>query len=230
MKKPFAVAGLIYFILTCVLLSYLQNYSDNPDTFQYISIAKKYLNLDWAHAVNAYWSPFISWLLVVPIVVMPNAVIAFKILQVGIGIFVLFQWCRLIKVTSIEILQFVLAIIATPFLVSYAMLNSTPDLLFTGMILWLLNIFKSGNITTELRTAFSAGVAGAFMYYTKAFGLPLFIALSLTVIFLESRKGKINSNAILLMFSTFLLLCGIWIANISIHSGEFTISKSAEFN
>lgn len=231
LKKPFAIAGLIYLVVSSVLLSYLLNYADNPDTFQYIVIAGKYLNLDWSNAINAYWSPLISWLLVVPLAVRIESVTAFKILQVAIGLFTLFQWCRLITRSPLsEWLKYILAISVIPFLLSYALLNGTPDLLFAGMVLWLLNVFLSGNVTTEPRVAFMAALAGAFMYYSKAFGLPLFIFISIGVILFERRKHKINPRAILLLYGTFILLCGVWIINISLRYGEFTISKTASFN
>ena len=38
-------------------------FSVSPDGNCYLDIASAYLNGDWTHAVNAYWSPLFSWLL-----------------------------------------------------------------------------------------------------------------------------------------------------------------------
>src|SRR3954462_24609 len=97
--SPFAV--IVYFTLVFVLFRYLEWYADNPDTFQYIAIAKKYLHGDWTNAVNGYWSPLISWLLIIPVSIFGNAVLAFKILQLIIGVFVLFQWNRFLFATAL---------------------------------------------------------------------------------------------------------------------------------
>jgi 4-amino-4-deoxy-L-arabinose transferase-like glycosyltransferase len=35
----------------------------SPDGNNYLDVASEYLRGDWSHAVNAYWSPFFSWLL-----------------------------------------------------------------------------------------------------------------------------------------------------------------------
>jgi hypothetical protein len=45
----------------------------SPDAINYLDIASAYLRGDWKNAVNAYWSPFFSWILAVALgVVKPN--------------------------------------------------------------------------------------------------------------------------------------------------------------
>jgi len=51
-----------YLILGAILLNFYQ-YQINPDGISYISIAQKYLRGDYGNAVNGYWSPLFSWLL-----------------------------------------------------------------------------------------------------------------------------------------------------------------------
>ncbi len=199
--------------------------------FQYISIAKKYLNSDFTHAINGYWSPLISWLLIIPIAVFDDSITAFKMLQLAIGLFVLFQWNGILMKSKLSaLMKYMLAIISVPFLISYSLLNCTPDLLFMGMILWLINIFLSGNVTTDPAIAIRAGITGGLMYFTKAFGLPLFIAISIFAILFEGRKEKLNIRAVTLMYLFFSIICLIWISKISFHYNEFTINKSISFN
>ncbi|MHC4720172.1 MAG: hypothetical protein ACYSYT_06835, partial [Planctomycetota bacterium] len=38
-------------------------YQINPDGISYISVAQKYLAGDFAGAINGYWGPLYSWLL-----------------------------------------------------------------------------------------------------------------------------------------------------------------------
>ena len=47
-------------------------YYIEPDGVSYIEVAHAYLRRDFAHAVNAYWSPFYSWLLALALAPVPE--------------------------------------------------------------------------------------------------------------------------------------------------------------
>ncbi len=56
---------IVWLITVCV--GFLQGWSSrfwiSADGNNYLDIASAYLGGDWSHAINAYWSPFFSWLL-----------------------------------------------------------------------------------------------------------------------------------------------------------------------
>jgi hypothetical protein len=209
-------------------------YADNPDTFQYLAIAGKYLSGDLSHAINGYWSPLISWLLIIPISIFSDDLLAFKILQCLIGLFVLFQWTSFIYKTTIkEGLKKVLAFFVIPFVLNYSLLNATPDLLFMGILLMIMNLYIGKDIFSRKKLSILTGIAGAFLFLTKSFGFPLYIAFILIITFIAVRKENVNKiliRNIFYLFFSFFLISSLWIIPLSIQYGKITISESAKFN
>ncbi len=52
------------YIIGCIFLFPFYKYQINPDGVSYLSIAEHYLRGDFESAINACWSPLMSWLLV----------------------------------------------------------------------------------------------------------------------------------------------------------------------
>jgi hypothetical protein len=233
MQKRFLVSYLFYLFAIAIVFPYMIWYNDNPDSFQYIAIAKKYLNGDFANAINGYWSPLISWLLIVPMKFLSDDIIAFKLLQVLAGAFLLRQWNKLLYFFPVSNpVKFLLAIAIIPFIVVYALLNLTPDLLFTGLLLMLLNQIVGGKIFSDKQQSIKTGITGGILYLTKAYGMPFFFAFTFIVLLIE-KSGKhkwIDTKNIFRLYGIFFLICICWIANISYHYNRFTISEAARFN
>jgi len=75
-------------------------YEMNPDGCSYMNIAKQYLDGNFWDAVNAYWSPLISWLLIPFMVAGIDAPLATKILSVIVGGGVICSaWCPRARVS-----------------------------------------------------------------------------------------------------------------------------------
>ena len=83
---------LIYLILGVQLLNHYQ-YSIGVDGISYVNISKLYLFGDFNNAINGYWSPLFSWMLVPFLKIFgstpDNAVYASKVLSLFIGFFTL---------------------------------------------------------------------------------------------------------------------------------------------
>jgi hypothetical protein len=62
-RKDLIIALLLFLFLGLILLPYYQ-YIINSDGISYISIAREYLNGQFLYAVNGYWGPLFSWLLI----------------------------------------------------------------------------------------------------------------------------------------------------------------------
>jgi len=233
-RRAFLFSILVYFFGTAIIFPYVRYYADNPDTFQYLEIAKKYLAGDWQHAVNAYWSPLISWLLIPFLVFIKNELLAFKSLQLIIGMLTLIQWCNLIEKVPInnrwkKFLEF----FSIPFLLNYALLNGTPDLLFVLLSLRLLNLTLSGRVFIEKKASIHLAITGALLYFTKAFGLSFFISWVILVFFFQriiwKNKDTIIANLMALMI-VFIFLCTPWILTLSKQQQKFSFSEAPVFN
>ncbi len=234
LKKTFLFVSVFYLFAAAIIFPYVRWYADNPDTFQYLAIASKYLSGDWLYAVNGYWSPMISWLLIIPLFFINDQLFAFKILQVLIGLFTIWQWTKLLDKTSIQkSRKNILAYVLIPFVLVYALLNATPDLLFMGLLLMLINQILSEDIFTNANRSIQAGITGALLYLTKGFGFPFFIALTLIIILFEwcrKEKNKIVWTNVFRLYVMFFIICCVWIIALSLHYGHFTISEAASFN
>ena len=94
----------------------------------------------------------------------------------AIGIFVIRKWLMFLVFVDVdEKWKRVLGFMITPFIISYSLLNLTPDLLFVGILLSL--IIELIRWLDKQSDGSKIGKLGAVLFLTKSFGLPLFIFL-----------------------------------------------------
>ena len=227
MKKDFLLIIAIYILACTAVMPFVKWYVDNADSFQYLSIAHHILDGHLSVAINGYWGPLISWLLVPFILIFDDGIVAFKYLQIAIGIFVIMKWLSFLVFIDLEIKwKRVLGFAIIPFLISYSLINLTPDLLFVGVLLTF--IIELINWLDKKSDGRKIGIIGALLFLTKAFGLPLFIFLfSIAVWMKDERIPKVLLKKILFPF---FIIAGSWVLILSVKYGEFTISRSAKFN
>ena len=85
-----------FLILAFLLLPYFR-YQLNPDGVSYISIAQKYLSFQVKDAINGYWGPMLSWLMIPLLAMKTDPVVSANILQIIIGSLVLIQSYSLLR-------------------------------------------------------------------------------------------------------------------------------------
>jgi hypothetical protein len=233
-KLLLPAALLLYGVLAAVLLPHMLWFVDNPDTFQYMMLAHRYADGSFLNVINGYWSPLIIWLLVLPIKLLGNGIIAFKAINLLIGAATLVVWHRLLIVARLGSFHGLLLFAAIPFMLSYALIVLTPDLLFLMLSLVLLVLILRPVALGSRRNAILLGIIGAAMYLAKAFGLPMFLGLLALLIILEIRWRPGDRQKILRHAGIALLVLGIttlpWIIALSMRYGHFTISEAARFN
>lgn len=49
-------------VLLGVVHSWMSRWAMNPDGMSYLDLGDSFFQRDWAHAVNAWWSPLYPWL------------------------------------------------------------------------------------------------------------------------------------------------------------------------
>ena len=226
-KRDQILISALYLLACAWVWPFVRYYVDNPDSFQYISIAEHIIKGKWQFVFNGYWSPIISWLLAPFVVLFKDGIDAFKYLQIVIGLFVISQWWKFLSLVNIPLqIKKAIGYGCIPFVVNFALINLTPDLLFVGILLAyiiaLVNWLEKKSDGSEL------GWYCAGLYLTKSFGLFIFIFL----FFIAWRmKGELIPTYVKKkMIKPLLIVCGGWIILISIHHGHFTLSESARFN
>ncbi len=225
-RSALSIALLLYSLLAAVLFPFLKWHVDNPDTFQYLAIAHRYADGSFLNIVNAHWSPLIIWMLVIPIKLFSNGIIAFKCVQLVIGGATLIIWDGLLRTLRSPLRQ-ILLFAAIPFMLSHALLFLTADLLFICSGLLVLDLSIRGRIFGSRRNAILFGIIGGAWYFSKAFAFPLFLVFLIFLVCIERERKWGNVFAALFAF---LLTTAPWIIAMSLKYGYPTISEAARFN
>lgn len=226
-KRDVFLITAVYLLVCAWVWPYVRFYADNADSFQYISIAEHIIKGKWQYIFNGYWSPLISWLLAPFLVFFKDGITAFKYLQILIGVFTIRNWLRFLSLTNFEIrIQKALSYAIIPFVISYALLNLTPDLLLVtitlSFLVQLIHWLEKRSDGSEL------GKYAVLLYLTKSFGIAIFFFLFAIA---WKMKGELIPTYVKKkIIQPILIGCGGWIILISISSGHFTISEAARFN
>lgn len=207
-------------VLGACLLPYYR-YLLTGDGIAYITIAQHYLNGDLSAAVNGYWSPLFSWLLVPLMAVGVEGLLAFKIVNLLLGVWAVGLVGEVLRGLNVTNQWRLTAMIATiPLVLFYAFYICTPDLLVVCMLLWYFNLFdgKSGK--------FLPGIVGSVAFLAKAYCFWFFIAHFTVMTIIKLLKGERRAviRNWLVSMVIFLLISGAWIGVMSSKYNEIVIS------
>lgn len=215
----------------CVLLT---PYVPNADAVSYISIAQKYARGEFAHAVNGYWSPLLSWMIAPAIRLGADPAVAAKVLSLltglalALGVFLLGGRFGLPRG-----IRFFLAALALPVIfIRYTLLIISPDLLVATVLVYFFYIIFDPDYFQKKAGWLGCGLAGATAYFAKSYTLFFVLALviALSAYHLLRSTGAENRKAILRKsirtIAAVLALSGIWIAALSLKYRKFTISTA----
>ena len=238
----FLLLLLLYSILGIYLLKYYQFALKGGDIISVISIAKLYAEGDFNNAINGYWGPFFSWLLVPFLFIKSSqnyALYSTKILSLIIGFFTLigirllsyrFEMDERIRLAIIFLMIFIVLYIALlPFFFPM-------DLLLLCFLIYYLYFIFDPKYSEKLSISFLCGIFGALAYLTKSYALPFFIAhfvlFNIFHYFKEfstAKRKRIIKN-FFLGLAVFFIICGSWSALISDKYGEITTGTSGKYN
>lgn len=231
-------AGIVFFIL----IAYRFRYSLGVDGISYISIAQQYADGLLSTAINAYWSPMMSWLMTPLVAVGIDGSVAFLAINVVSASFFLaygtYMVWRIAERKFTPALLFVL--VSFPLLYD-AIRIFTPDLLVLTWMLVLIATSIKIMQTQQLkarnwRWMIAIGAIGALGYFVKLYLVPVFIVfLALWgAVCLNAQKSKKSRAMILKFFAFSFLFFGLfslpWAASLSIKYKTLTFGSSASVN
>lgn len=228
---------LLYLASGFLLLGYYQ-YQINPDGVGYIQTAMKYLSGDIKGAVNAYWGPLLSWLLV-PFLYYNQtptySLYSTKILSLLLGFITLIGvWQLSHRFDMEEMIRTTILLIMIPIILYFSLSVITPDLLIVCILVCYLSLIFSSKYPKKVSYALLCGLLGAAAFMGKSFLFPFFIAQFsvlnlLHYLYRRDLKIKIARNLII-GFLTFIILSGVWIGLISSKEGRLTFGTAGEYN
>jgi hypothetical protein len=229
----------IYLIIGILLINHYQ-YILNSDGISYISIAKNYLNGNFADAVNGYWGPLFSWLLT-PFLFFGSAPLyilySTKVLSLIIGFFTMIGIRLLIHQFEMErTAETIILFSLIPAVLFFSFNVITPDLLVTCILIYYLYYIFSPEYSSKLLNGFLCGLLGSLAYLSKSYALTFFLAhfILFNLIYYfkaitKTEKRKILKN-LFLGLTVFFIISGAWIGLISAKYGEVTIGTTGSYN
>lgn len=231
----FVIFCAAFFVLTCLFSVWWFRFYLNPDASSYFTLATKYAHFDIRHAVNGYWGPLFSWLLVPAVWVHANLIIAARIILTAAATGILITVYQLLRSRSASRLVAMVASIFLAILLFEQVTaeSITPDLLMVLFVLLFALLLESFLAKPSSKVAALLGLDGALLYFTKGFGFYLFIAVTIAVglwqWWQERDLTKIIKRYIPIA-AVFLVLSGPFIGAISIKYHKLTINTAGAFD
>lgn len=238
-------------IIMLFVAAYGWRYGLSGDGIAYISIAQYYKEGNLDLAVNAYWAPLISWLMVPFMLIGIDGQLAFMLLNalaasIALLLSMLLVWQRTKRGFLPPLLIFFTTI---PFyLVSIKTMN--PDMLavswvviFSYALLKATDWLEEGAKNANLKAGILIGLMGATGYFTKAFLVPFFFAVMVAWfairVFIHRRRfdGVLDKKTwwqflkMPAIATTVIVMLSVgWIGLLSAKYGKFTVSSSFMVN
>lgn len=234
--KSFLVVITIYSILGIILFPHFK-YQINPDAVSYISITWKYIHGDYSHAINGFWGPLLSWILIPIFLTGLPPLIAAKIVSLVIGVLSLVAISLLSKRFQMgNYIAFLVILATVPFILYCALSFTSPDLLLVFFLILYLNIAFNENYCNLPSRGILCGMFGGLAYLSKSYAFPFFLvhfpicnAIYFFINPSSDRRIIIQKNFITgLLF--FAIISGPWIAAISYKYNKITMGTAGSFN
>lgn len=228
---------LVYLFLSFILFShYLHIFND--DGISYLTIASEYTNGNFSDAINGYWSPLFSWLMV-PFLFLSDSVLGdlfvVRALSVLIGLFTLFGVYFLISNMDLgKKIKIITLFTMVPIILSFVFNLLTPDLLLCCFLVYYMAFLIHPDYSSKLKWGILSGFMGAFAFLSKSYAFVFFpIHFVLTnLYYLKSypvNRKKICKNLILGLL-IFFIIAGAWSSVISSKYEKLTFSTAGSYN
>lgn len=209
----------------------------NPDGMCYIDVARKLLAGDVGHAVNAYWGPLLSWMMVPLLAAGVEPLLAGKLTSVGIGAvtcLALYRYSGLFGLAPGLRAAALLGVLPLTAMGSLKMLG--PDqLLLCVLLLYFGTVFRE-DYPRRPMFGLLCGLLGGLAYLSKAYGFYFFGAhlLMMTALHvLRTDDAAVRRAAVRnlgLALAVFAVVAGPWIGVISARYDGLTIGTSGRYN
>ena len=230
---------ILYSLIGLILINNYQ-YILNSDGISYISIAQKYINGDFHNAINGYWGPLLSWL-IVPLLLLSsnsfNSLYLVKLLSLITGFFTIIGIRLLIGNFEIEkTIKIVTLFSLIPLIIYFSFFITTPDLLVTCILVYYLYFIFNLEYPDSKFNGLMCGITGALAYLSKSYALPFFLAhfILFNVFFYfksidKKKRSRILKNLFIGLI-IFFTISGAWIGLISDKYGKITMGTAGEYN
>ena len=198
----------------------------NPDAVAYFQIARHWAGGRFDLAVNGWFSPGVSWLLVPAAWAGWNLLLTARVIGAGAGLVFAAGAATLAGGLGARRMRPAVFGIALLLMVPAVGAEITPDLLLACVLTWYL-VFSTGLLRdASPRRAFAVGLFGGACFLVKTYALPFVVAhLCLTAIVRWRLGGGAALRSSAAALAGVMLAAGPWIAVISVHGGRLMINS-----
>lgn len=230
-KAILIVVLLIYLLIILLSDPYLRL---SADSTLYLSIAEKYLSGEFQDAVNGYWNPLLSWLLIPFLYLGFSDAFAINSIYIIFGIITtLGIWRFSYRFKLTEKVRILVLLSLLPIMLYYSFIQPF-DLLLLCFLVYYLCIVFNDNYSGRLQNGILSGVIGALAYLTKSYAFLFFLAHFLSMNILHYMRVRTEGKRILKNavagFIIFFIISGTWVAAISSKYGYLTFSNMGKTN
>ncbi len=231
------LGALLVYLGISVAAIWTHRYHINPDGTAYLDIARSYLAGHWECAINAYWSPLFSWLIVPWLAVGVNALLAAKIVTWLCGLAVVVAMRRVARTLGVtpHVLN-VLSVGLLGFVLAREVTVVCPDLLTAAVLLFGLAVVVSPAYDRDVWRGPVAGALGALGYLAKAYALPFFLLHFVLVNAIQWRwagpgapRRRVVRNLVTGLF-VFAGLCAPWVGVLRAKYGQTMLGSAGQIN
>ncbi len=209
----------------------------NPDGVGYMTIARALLRGNFHDAINAYWSPLVSWLMLPLLACGVEPVLAFKLMSLGLGALgIVAAWWLMGNLRVPRIPRAVVVLALVPMMLCYALQVITSDLAAAVTILVYLAYSTNPRKGRRIRSGIVTGIWMGVAYLAKAYALWFVAAhyVLVTALDLYDQPGwQLRKNLIFRASAAMLVFLGIctaWAAVLTCKYGHFTYGSTGQYN
>ena len=215
----------LFFIILFVVTWPLYQYVSDLDAIGYMEVAHHYIDGELKLAVNGFWNPLHSWLVIPFIKAGLNDWAAFKVSNLVFSIGSLIALHELLNKFPLELwLKAAIQYASVIVLLSYCHFELAADALLVFQLLVYFNLIKEEDFFTSIPKNLLAGTIGATLYLAKSYGFPFFI-FHFLVIHLFLNPNKRNAvKQLAAGYFMFFLFTFPWLAALHWKYGEWMIA------
>ncbi|MBL8227464.1 MAG: hypothetical protein JNL98_03265 [Bryobacterales bacterium] len=222
----------LYGVLTALLLPFFR-LEIGPDQISYINIADLYAKGLFSEAVNGFWSPLLSWLMVPLIAAGVHPWPAGKVVTILSGFLAVWSFGRLLKRFDVEHSWAVHMVAAV--MTAALSIRTSADLMTAALLMLYFAALWSPEWPESPTSGLLCGLLGGFLYFSKNY-MFFFFCLHFTVIVSIHfwRQRSTRGGIVVRQWLAGLVLCAlissVWMMALSRKYGKFTISRAGEVN
>lgn len=233
----YTVPALLLCLLVGVTWPYMQYYVDS-DALSYLNIVQQYLNGDYAHAINAFWSPMGCWLtaLLAHNSTLPLFTCAIIINTISVALLIVSMQCLFARFRHSRWEQWCFGLMSAFFWTYALYFQSFTDFWqYLFLTLGLLLLLRE-DFTRKIGIWLLLGLLGSLAYLSKAYSFfffPLMIFIA-AVLRLRTAEGPFNWKRLVSICLTaglvMLALDAPWLYLLHEKYGIWTSSTAGKLN